>query len=57
MGKGIKTKSTVKDIKALDKSAVAAQRMKEAVIRTKGKADHSLYGEESSPGEIGRAHV
>ena len=51
MGKGIKTKSTVKDIKALDKSAVAAQRMKEAVIRTKGKADHSLYGEESSPGE------
>ena len=51
MGKSIKTKSAGKDIKALDKSAVAAQRMKEAVIRTKGKADHSLYGEESSPGE------
>ena len=51
MGKSIKTKSAGKDIKALDKSAVAAQRMKEAVIRTKDKADHSLYGEESSPGE------
>ncbi len=51
MGKGIKTKSTVKDIKALDKSTVAAQRMKEAVIRTKDKADHSLYREENSPGE------
>ena len=42
MGKGIKTKTTVKDIKALDRSAVAAQRMKEAYIRTKDKAEHGL---------------
>ena len=51
MGKGIKTKSTVKDIKALDKSAVAAQRMKEAYIRTRDKAEHGMYAEEGSPGE------
>lgn len=51
MGKGIKTKTTVKDIKALDKSAVAAQRMKEAYIRTKDKAEHGVYGEENSPDE------
>ena len=36
-GKGIKTKATVKDVKALDKSAVAAERMKQAYIRTKTK--------------------
>ena len=34
MSKGIKTKTTVKDVKALDKSAVAAERMKQAYIRT-----------------------
>ena len=28
MSKGIKTKATIKDVKALDKSAVAAERMK-----------------------------
>ena len=33
MSKGIKTKATVKDVKALDKSAVAAERMKQAYIR------------------------
>ena len=38
MSKGIKTKATVKDVKALDKSAVAAERMKQAYIRTKDKA-------------------
>ena len=51
MGKGIKTKSTVKDIKLLDKSTVAAQRMKEAYIRTKDKAERGMYAEESSPSE------
>ena len=51
MGKGIKTKAAGKGIKAIDKAAVASERMKDAYIRTKDKADHSLYAEESSPGE------
>mgnify|MGYP000641730143 CR=1 FL=1 len=52
MGKGIKTRvSDKKGIKAIDKAAVASERMKEAYIRTKDKADHSLYAEEGSPGE------
>lgn len=51
MSKGIKTKTTTKDVKALDKSAVAAERMKQAYIRTKDKAEHGMYAEESSPGE------
>ena len=52
MGKGIKTRVSAKTgIKAIDKAAVASERMKEAYIRTKDKADHSLYAEESSPGE------
>lgn len=51
MSKGIKTKTTVKDVKALDKSAVAAERMKQAYIRTKDKAEHGMYAEESSPAE------
>ena len=52
MGKGIKTRNIAeKGIKAIDKAAVASERMKEAYIRTKDKADHSLYAEESSPGE------
>ena len=52
MGKGIKTRvSEKKGIKAIDKAAVASERMKEAYIRTKDKADHSLYAEESSPDE------
>lgn len=42
------TKGTVK---AIDKSAVAAERMKSAYIRTKEKADHSLYSAEGSPDE------
>ncbi len=51
MSKGIKTKTTIKDVKALDKSAVAAERMKQAYIRTKDKAEHGMYAEESSPDE------
>ena len=52
MGKGIKTRlSEKKGIKAIDKAAVASERMKEAYIRTRDKADHSLYAAESSPGE------
>ena len=51
MGKGIKTKAAEKGIKVIDKAAVASERMKDAYIRTKDKANHSLYAEESSPGE------
>ena len=52
MGKGIKTRvSAKKGIKAIDKAAVASERMKEAYIRTRDNADHSLYAAESSPGE------
>lgn len=40
----IKTREIAKGtVKAIDKSAVAAERMKSAYIRTKEKADHSLY--------------
>ena len=51
MGKGIKTRVAEKGIKSIDKAAVASERMKEAYIRTRDKADHSLYAEESYPGE------
>ena len=51
MGKGIKTRVAEKGFKAIDKAAVASERMKEAYIRTRDKADHSLYAAESSPGE------
>lgn len=48
----IKTRDVVKGtVKAIDKSAVAAERMKSAYVRTKDKAEHSLYSAESSPGE------
>ena len=35
MGKGIKTRVAEKGIKAIDKAAVASERMKEAYIRTR----------------------
>lgn len=48
----IKTRDIVKGtVKAIDKSAVAAERMKSAYVRTKDKAEHSLYSAESSPDE------
>ncbi len=48
----IKTRDVVKGaVKAIDKSAVAADRMKSAYIRTKDKAEHSLYSADSSPDE------
>ena len=51
MGKGIKTKVAGKGIKAIDKEAVASERMKDAYIRTKDKAEHSVFAAESSPEE------
>ena len=46
----IKTREVAKGtVKAIDKSAVAAERMKSAYIRTKDKADHSLYSARVRP--------
>ena len=48
----IKTREIAKGtVKAIDKSAVAAERMKSAYIRTKDKAENSLYTAEDSPDE------
>ena len=48
----IKTRDVVKGtIKAIDKSAVAAERLKDAYVRTKNKAEHSVFAAESSPEE------
>lgn len=54
----IKTRDIIKDtIKTIDKSAVAAERMKDAYIRTKDKAEHSVYSAEGSPGEYAADRV
>ena len=48
----IKTRDAVKGtVKMIDKSAVAAERMKNAYVRTKDKAEHSVFAAESSPEE------
>ena len=48
----IKTRDAVKGtVKVIDKSAVAAERMKDAYIRTKGTAEHGIFAAESSPDE------
>ncbi len=47
----IKTRDVVKGtIKAIDKSAVTAERMKDAYVRTKGEAEHGFFGR-GSPDE------
>ena len=38
-------------VKVIDKSAVAAERMKDAYVRTKDKAEHGVFAAESSPEE------
>lgn len=48
----IKVRDTVKGtIKAIDKSAVASERMKNAYVRTKEKAERSIHAAEGSPEE------
>ena len=48
----IKTRDIVKKtVKVIDKSAVAAERMKDAYVRTKDKAEHGVFAAESSPEE------
>lgn len=48
----IKTRDVVKGtVKVIDKSAVAAERMKDAYVRTKDTAEHGVFAAESSPEE------
>ena len=48
----IKTRDVVKKtVKVIDKSAVAAERMKNAYVRTKDKAERGIFAAESSPEE------
>lgn len=48
----IKTRDVVKGtVKVIDKSAVAAERMKDAYVRTKDKAEQGIFAAESSPEE------
>lgn len=54
----IKTRDVLKGtIKAIDKSAVAAQRMKDAYVRVKDKAEHGYYSAENSPEEYATDRV
>ena len=48
----IKTRDVVKGtVKAIDKSAIAAERMKDAYVRTKDIAEHGVFAAEVSPDE------
>ncbi|WP_304432667.1 CHAP domain-containing protein [Acutalibacter muris] len=54
----IKTRNVVKGtVKAIDKSVTASQRMKDAYIRTKRKAEYSVYSAEDSPSEYAADRV
>lgn len=54
----IKTRDAVKKtVKVIDKSAVAAERMKNAYVRTKDKAEHGVFAAESSPEEYAADHT
>lgn len=54
----IKVKNVAKGtVKTIDKSATAAQRMKNAYIRTKEKAEHSTAPQEDSPAEYAAGRV
>ena len=48
----IKTKDVLQNtIKTVDRTALAGQRMKDAYIQTKKRAEHSVYSSESNPEE------
>lgn len=54
----IKTKEAVKGtIKTLDKAAIAGQRMKQAYIQTKEKAEHATHAQENSAEEYAADRV
>lgn len=54
----IKTRDVVKGtVKTLDKAAVAGERMKQAYVRTKDKAEQGIYSAESAPEEYAADRV
>lgn len=54
----IKTRDVLKGtVKAINKSAVAAQRMKDAYVRVKDKAEHGYESAESSPEEYAHDRI
>lgn len=57
MEKTIKTREHIKDIKLLDKSVIATQRMKDTLVQTKEKAEHGYSAEEHSPNEYATERV
>ena len=53
----IKTRETVKNIKALDKAAIASERMKDAFIRSKDTASNLMDDGQVSPSEYANDKV
>ena len=54
----IKTKDSIKGtIRTLDKAAIAGQRMKQAYVQTKEKAEHSTHAQENSAEEYAADRV
>lgn len=54
----IKTKDSIKGtIRTLDKAAIAGQRMKQAYVQTKEKAEHSTHAQENSAEEYASNRV
>ena len=54
----IKTREVVKGtVKTLDRAAVAGERMKQAYVRTKDKAEQSVYAAENAPEEYAADRV
>ena len=47
----IKTRESTKDIKVLDKAAVASERMKTALVRSKDQAENLMDDGQISPSE------
>ena len=53
----IKTRETVKDIKAIDKAAVASQSMKKTFVRSKEKASELLDDRQTTENEYAADHA
>ena len=53
----IKTREIVKDIKALDKAAIASERMRDAFIRSKDTASNLMDDGQVSPSEYANDKV
>ncbi|GAA6420053.1 lysozyme family protein [Clostridia bacterium UC5.1-2G4] len=57
MSKDIKTKNTIKDIKAIDKAAVAGERIRNVTTKTKDRIEESTDTQYSSPHEYATTQV